>query len=195
MKNIQTILEELQIDLSDETRDALVKSVNENYRTIAEVQAKSEKLEKQAEQIEQLTAQANELAEQAQALEGSTETIENLKKQIAEYNEAEEQRTATEAENKKRADFKELFDAACDGRSFANDLIASSIFEKAYSACSSKTGANVADVLHELTDGIDGVWKNPQQAAEYMPTGTVGKQSADDQKRSFAQQLAAAMRS
>ena len=45
MKNIETILKELGIELTDEQKEKLKKEHNENYKTINEYEKQAEKIE------------------------------------------------------------------------------------------------------------------------------------------------------
>lgn len=75
MKNIETILSELGVELTDEQKQGIKKAVAENYKTIAEVEKKDTALAEVQKQYEEAKA----------ALEGFNGVdVEDLKKQIAE---------------------------------------------------------------------------------------------------------------
>lgn len=183
MKDIKAILSEHELDSS--VSEAIIKAVNENYRTIDE-------MEKKAKRIDDLTAQNKALTEQVGELQGDGEEVEKLRKQVADFQEAEEQRKATEAENEKREAFRVTFDAAVGERKFANDLVRNSVFESVYSTCSEDAGAGAKDTLEALTKDMPGVWENPQNAPHNMPNAAdLSTQSSgtDATKRSFARSL------
>ena len=56
MKNITTILSELGIEVPEDKKEALTKSVNDNYKTIAEFQKVSEKVSDEKQRREQAEA-------------------------------------------------------------------------------------------------------------------------------------------
>lgn len=177
MKDIKAILSEHELDSS--VSESIIKAVNENYRTIDE-------MEKKAKRIDDLTAQNKALTEQVGELQGDGEEVEKLRKQVADFQEAENQRKATEAENEKREAFRVTFDAAVGERKFANDLVRSSVFESVYKTCSEDAGAGAKDTLEALTKDMPGVWENPQTSPHNMPNGgdlSQGKQESVDTAR------------
>lgn len=160
MKDIKAILEKITLD--DEAREEIIRAVNENYRT-------KEEVEKKARRITELEEQNQALTEQVGNLEGDGEELEKLRKQVQEFNAAEEQRKADEIENTKRASFRTVFDAAIGEKEFANDIIRDSVFEKAYSKCNEQAGLDAKDVIDQITKDTDGIWKNPQHDVKKMP--------------------------
>lgn len=183
MKDIKAILSEHELDSS--VSEAIIKAVNENYRTIDEVEKKSKR-------IEELTAQNEALTQQVGELEGDGEEIEKLRKQVEDFKEAEKQRKATEAENAKREAFRVMFDAAVGERKFANDLVKNSVFESVYKTCNEDAGAGAKDTLENLTKDMPGVWENPQNAPHKMPNAADLSNSSsgtEAAKRGFARSL------
>lgn len=160
MKDIKAILS--GFELSDEDREAIIKEVGENYRSIVEVT-------KKADRIKELEEQNNALTEQVGNLEGDGEEVEKLRQQVADFEAAEKERKAEAEETEKRNQFRTVFDAAIGDREFANDIIRDSIFNKAYATCSATTGLDAKHVIDEMTKDADGIWKNPQQEAHKMP--------------------------
>lgn len=161
MKDIKAILAD--VELEDDAREAIIKAVNENYRTINEINGKNER-------IKELEEQNKALTEQVGNLEGDGEELEKLRQQIQEFTEADKERKARAEEDAKRDQFRTVFDAAVGEREFSNDIIRDSIFEKTYEKCSSQAGINAKDVIEEMTKDADGVWKNPQSEINKMPT-------------------------
>lgn len=77
MKNILTILEEQKVTLTEEQKEAINKEVTANYKTVAEVEKKDEK-------IKSLTDKVTTYEESLKKFEGVD--TEGLKKQIADLN-------------------------------------------------------------------------------------------------------------
>lgn len=182
VKDIRAILAEHELD--EATAKAIEKAVGENYRTIAEVQQK-------ADRIKELEKANGELADQVKALEGDGEQLQQLRDKVAEYEKAEADRKAKADEDAKRDNFRALFDAALDGREFANELMRETVFEKAYAECQN-VGKGAAEAIEAVTKDVDGVWVNPQRDPKRMPSaGDISNKKPDgeDAKRAFAAQL------
>lgn len=185
MKDIKAILSKHGEGLTPEQVQSIIDAVNENYRTVEEVNKKTER-------IEELTNQNEALTTQVANLEGDGEELEKLRAQIETFNAAEEERKAKEAENEKREAFRATFDAAVGERKFANDLMRETIFEKVYATCAADTGAGAKDTIESLTKDMPGVWENPQQAPHTMPNAadiTTSSGTEEATKRSFAHSL------
>lgn len=188
MKDIKAILAE--VELGDEAKESIIKAVNENYRTI-------EEMDKKAKRIAELEEQNETLTEQVGNLKGDAEDVEKLREQVKTFEAAEKQRKADAEEAAKRDQFRAVFDAAIGEKEFANDVIHDAIFEKAYAKCTETTGLDAKQVIEDMTKDADGVWKNPQQEAHKMPNPadiTNKKTSSDDAKKSFADMLFSANR-
>ena len=162
VKDIKAILSEHGEALSDDARQAIISAVGENYRSVAEMNSKADRIKALEEQNEALT-------EQVGKLEGDGEELETLRKQVSDFEAAEEERKAQEDEQAKRNAFRATFDNALGDNEFANDLIRDTVFEKVYAQCSATTGADAKSVLEETVKDMDGVWKNPQHDPKRMP--------------------------
>lgn len=188
MKDIKAILS--AFELSDDDREAIIKEVGENYRSIVEMTKKTDRIKELEEQNQALT-------EQVGNLEGDGEEVEKLREQVKTFEEAEAQRKAEAEEAAKRDQFRAVFDAAVGEREFSNDIIRDSIFDKAYARCTETTGLDAKKVIEEMTKDAEGVWKNPQQDVRKMPNPSDisnKKPSADDAKKTFADMLFSANR-
>lgn len=182
MKDIRSILAEHDID--EATAKAIEKAVVENYRTKAETDAK-------AERIKALEEQNKALADQVGQLEGDGEQLEALRKQVADYEQAEKERKEAAEEAAKRESFRTLFDAALGDREFANDLVRETVFDRAYAECQS-VGTGVDKAIEAVTRDVDGVWKNPQRDPKRMPgANDVSSKKPDGEaaKKAFAASL------
>lgn len=183
MKNIQAILE--GYDLTDEQRSEIAAAVDENYRSIEEI-------EKRRARIVELEEQNAALTEQIGSLQGDSEEVENLRKQVADFEKQETERKQRDEEAQKRDSFRALFDAAVGDREFANDLIRDTVFEKAYAQCQSESGTGAKEAIDAVTKDIHGVWKNPQNDVHKMPeqSDIAGKKpSVDDSSKNLLRQL------
>lgn len=161
MKDIKAILE--GFTLTDEERESIIREVGENYRSVVEVT-------KKAQRIEELEKQNAALTEQVNNLEGDGEELEKLRKQVSDFEVAEEKRKADETEAAKRDSFRKAFDNAVGDRTFTNEVIREAIFEKAYKECGDDVAAGVTEALERLTKDTEGIWTNPQRDVKKMPS-------------------------
>lgn len=162
MENIKAILSKFSEQLTEEQREEIASAVNENYRTIDE-------LSKKKKRIDELEKLNGELSESIGKLEADGEEIEALRDKVAKFESDEAERKASEQEAAKRDSFRTVFDAAVNGREFANDLIRETVFEKVYSRCAIESGLGAKEALDAVTKDCNGIWTNPQQPAKPLP--------------------------
>lgn len=178
--DIKEILSEYNLSADDV--EAIVKAVYGNYRSIAEVQRKDERIAELTVQIDDLNKKVEEAAEAGQQLD-------ELQATIQQFEEKEAQREAIAKEEAARANFKQSFDAALKDRQFANDLMRETVFEKVYAMCKDNSAIGAENALESVTKDVAGVWLNPQTDPHKMPGAdlTDGKQpTAEQTKVSFA---------
>ena len=140
MKNIETILKELGIELTDEQKEKLKKEHNENYKTINEY-------EKQAEKIETLE----------KSVKDTEETLKSTQEKLKEFEGVDTKALNDEIEKLKKTitDNESSYKAKIEERDF-NDLI-----EKAIAG---KKGIN-AKAIMALLD-IDALKASKNQAQD-----------------------------
>lgn len=185
MKNIEQILGEVE-GLTDEQKSEITKGVTENYRTVAEVKTKTDR-------ITELEGEVSTYKESIEALEGDSKKLDELKAKVAEYEEAEEKRKAEAEEQAKATAFEKNFDDAIknrsaeQGNSFVNDMMRDSVLTKVRKMCAEDESKGIAEAIDAVTKDVSGVWKNPQQPVHKMPnnTGAAGEDSTED-KRTMA---------
>lgn len=175
MRNIEQILADYE--LGDEAKAEIAKAVNENYRTINEVQSKSERIEK-------LESQVAEYEERIKTLDSDSQENEELKAKVAEYEQAEAERKRKEEEREGMEAFAKSFDEAVSkrkaGNEFSNPLIRDSVLSRVHEMCANNPAIGIEDAISTVTKDVDGVWANPQQKPHNMPTGkTVGDEDTD----------------
>lgn len=116
MKNIETILTEAGITLTDEQSAAITKAVAENYKTVAEFNAKTSKLTSERDSYKE---QYEGVKESLSKFDGVD--VDSLKKQIEEANQRA-QDAATEAENKLKArDYADAVKMCTAGINFSSE--------------------------------------------------------------------------
>lgn len=171
MKNVETILQELGIDLGDKAED-FKKEHATNYKTVAEVQQKSERI----------TALENELAEANKALDsvkeasaGDADALKKAQEQIAAFEKEKADREKAETEKADKAAFSERFKKAVGEKTFANDLIASTVEGKAYETSKANPDMDLAAIISGIAGDNAGIWANPQTDPHKMPSGSTAQ--------------------
>lgn len=182
MKDIKAIIADYE--LTDEQKSDIIKAVNENYKTIEEMNKKTKRIDELEQANEELSAKVEEMPD--------TKEVEQLKEQVQKFKDDEKKRKEEAAESKKRSDFAVNFEAALDGKEFANDIVKKSVLDQAYKKCTENTGLDAKAAIEEITKDADGVWKNPQREVHKMPSPkdvANGNQDSDTEKKEFLSQL------
>lgn len=161
MKPIETILSETLPDLPQDVADQIVAAVRANYVTVAERDEKAKRAETYRQQVEDLTAKVAEL-------EASDET-QALRDKVAEFEHAEEERKEAEQAAARRRGYEDEFAKALAGRSFVNDRTRDSVLAEAIAKREANPDMDMGTVLEGITEGADGLFANPQQAAGARP--------------------------
>lgn len=177
MRSIEQILGEYQ--LTAEQREEIAKAVHEGYVTRNEVEEKRAR-------ISSLTEQVQALSEQAKALDGTAEQVRELRERVEAYERAEADRAKAEEEAKGRAEFAAQFEAALNGRTFANQLTHDAILERAYQRHAANPDMGADAILAAVTDGADGLWANPKADPRKMPLPATDKAA---ESRAFLSKL------
>lgn len=170
MENIMQILTGLEIEVPDEKRDALNKAVAENYKTVAEVNAKAEKIAALEKSLDEANA-AIEAAKGADAT--NADEIAKMQERIKAYEDAEAERAAEAAEAEKRGAFDADFEKALDGRKFASELTRAAVADKVYGIAANNPDMQVSEIIKSVI-GDDDVFANPQQDVKKMPNTGIG---------------------
>ena len=170
MENIMQILTGLEIEVPEGKRDALKKAVAENYKTVAEVNAKAEKIAA----LEKSLDEANSAIEAAKGADATNaDEIAKMQERIKAYEDAEAARAAEAAEAEKRGAFDADFEKALDGRKFASELTRAAVADKVYGIAANNPDMQVSEVIKSVI-GDDDVFANPQQDVKKMPNTGIG---------------------
>ena len=170
MENIIQILTGLEIEVPEGKRDALNKAVAENYKTVAEVNAKAEKIATLEKSLDEANA-AIEAAKGADAT--NADEIAKMQERIKAYEDAEAERAAEAAEAEKRGAFDADFEKALDGRKFASELTRAAVADKVYGIAANNPDMQVSEIIKSVI-GDDDVFANPQQDVKKMPNTGIG---------------------
>lgn len=185
MKGITEILQGFAEKLGADGVEAIRAEVMENYRSIDETT-------KKAERVKELEGELKALEERIAELDGNSDQVRELQDRIAAYEAKEQERQAAAQEDAKRKSFETAFDAALDGREFANGLMRETVLGKAYGLCSEQEGLGAREAIETITKDIDGVWSNPQRDPAKMPgiqDVRTTNERADEEKRGLVARL------
>lgn len=169
MKNIKDITGELGIELDEAKLGELEKAVLDNYRTVAEVENKQSRIS----ELEQQLATANEALESEKNADmTNADEVQAMREKIAAYEAADEERKAQTEEEKARQEFEERFQSAVGEKKFANDIVRSAVYDKAYAVAKANPDMDLSAILGGIVGDSDGVWLNPQQDVKKMPAAS-----------------------
>lgn len=169
MQNVRDILSAHIGELDEETAKAIEADVLENYRTIAEVEAKAKAIEKGKARIAELEQAIAERDEKIAQIDGDGEELAKLKEQVAEFQQRETERAEAQAKAEREAKFREAFDAAVGDRKFANDIVRDAVFQRSMAAREADPVKGYAEIIAELTKDKNGIWENAQTDPKNLP--------------------------
>lgn len=112
MKNIEQILKEAGIEVTDEQKAAINKAMPENYKTIAEFDKQVKKTEKAESERDALQKQYDDAQETIKGFDGVD--VEKLKKDIAEWKERAEKAEKDAADQILKRDQRDYLNAEFD---------------------------------------------------------------------------------
>lgn len=183
MENIETILE--GIELTDDQRDKIIKGVKANYKTVAEMDGK-------VNRITELEAEIKKRDDAITELQGDQSEIEALRGQVAEYKAADEKRKAQDAERDRLRQFEQQFNSAVTetGKKFVNSYTRDAVLKDALDRCAKQEGLGVAKALEAIENDNPSIWQNPQHEVVNMPS-SIASAGTDKEaaKRKEAQRI------
>ncbi len=157
MKDIFTILGESGVEVSEELKKPILKAVGENYRTIAEVQKKNDR-------ITELETQNGELSEQIKAFDGDKSKLEELQNKVADYEKAEQKRKEEQQAAELENSMCERFKGLNGEHKYINEYTEKAVFEDFKSAVADKANAGKSDAeIYSQLVKDKNIYQNPQQ--------------------------------
>lgn len=167
MKNIETILKENGVELSDECLTAIVKAVNENYKTIAE----HKKLAERAERAEGQLGEATEALKKFEGLDA-----ESVKTQIQELQDSLKQKEQEFKDKIAERDRNDALERELNDYEFTSRAARASIAEKVKSAnLTYKDGKHLgfADLMEQIkAEDADAFKTAEKTTAKFTEKGT-----------------------
>ena len=146
MKNIETILSEVGIELSDEQKATVNKSVNENYKTIVEYDKKVEKIKTLEESLQ--TTQ-----ETLKAFDGID--ADGMKKQIEELNATLSKKDEEFKQKLLDRDFEDILKESIAEAKGLNATAIKSLLDIDALKASQNQKEDIASALKSLSEGED----------------------------------------
>lgn len=173
MENIKDILAGAGVEVEADKLAEIEKAVLANYRTKAEADAKTAKVA----ELEKQLADANAAIETAKSTDtANMAEVEKMREQLEAYEQADAERKAEREQKSARDAFDAKLTDAIGGKRFANAIVQSAVTDKAFAMSQANPNMSVNDVLDAVVGDADGIWQNPQQNINKMPSG--GKAAA-----------------
>ena len=171
MKNIEAILAEAGVELTDEQKKAISDGVKENYKPVADWQ-------KQKDKVDELQKSLDDTQEALKAFEGVN--AEDLKKQIQELNETIEKNSKEYEAKIADRDFNDTIDKAIAGLKGKNAKAIKALLDIEALKNSKNQQDDITKALEALTTAEDSkmLFGEPEPTPEGKgdPIGTVQRQ-------------------
>ena len=175
MKNIEAIMTEAGIELTDEQKQKVNDGIKENYKTV-------EDYKKQKEKIEVLEGTVKEAQEALKKFEGVD--AEDLKKQIKELNETIDKNKKAFEEQLAERDFTDTIDKAIAAAKGKNAKAIKALLDIDMLKESKNQADDLAKAIKALTEADDSKMlfgeAEPQKKGTGNPIGTVKKDGAPE---------------
>jgi len=180
MKNIIEILKANGIEIDEEKAKTLTDEVLKNYKTIADYENQSAKLKNAESKLEGANATITDLNDTIKKSEGSAEEIENLKKQVADYETAETERAEKEKADKADKELTDKIVGLFGESEFTSDYVRSGLINDIKKRHSEDSTSGLKDIYEELTKDKEGIFVNPQQKKVEIPkAGEKGEEKVE----------------
>lgn len=142
MKNIFEILSSEGINIPEDKQEAIKKTVAENYKTVNEFNSKTEKT---ATEISEYKKQIETLTSDIQKLQGNSEELEALKKTVADYKTADENRKKAEEAERANTALLNRYALLKGEKKYKNTFTENGLFEEFKTALSKTENAGKSD--------------------------------------------------
>lgn len=158
------ILKKHGIEVAEDKQEELKSDFFKKYKSAGEVETYKTKLA-------EAEAERDSYKEIAEKFDGQDpEELEGLKEELQKLKDAEEQRIKELEASEAAKGFEKLFDEAVGEKQFANPLIRTSVLEAVKKERETDQGSGIADILERVTKDQEGIFKNPNQAPNKLPT-------------------------
>lgn len=149
-------------------KDVIDKIMTANGEDINKAKADVDALK---EQLIEKDKAIKELNESIKAFEGTDDTIKELQKKVADYEQAEKDRIKAEKDAEADKILTDNILGVIGDKEFVNDYTKDSIIAQVKSelAKSENKGKGASEIFETLTKDVEGIFKNPQQHKLTIP--------------------------
>lgn len=173
MKNIETLLKEIGVDIADEKKKSFIDSFNAEYKIIADYTKQTEKISKLNKELDEKNNAINELNSQIKELSNGTVKLQELEEKVKEYEQAENNRIEQEKVIQIENELKARFDKVTADKKFKHEFIKSGVYDVFKKALSDEKNKAKGDgeIYSELEKDNDW-YENPQKPLNIQSTGS-----------------------
>lgn len=187
MENIHDLLKGIGIEVPEEKKAEFDKAFLENYKTVNDYNKQKTKLDTLNENLKNANDKISELGETLKSYEGTDKTITDLKAQVADFEQKEQDRINAEKLEKEDAELTAKIRNEIGEVEFVNQYTEESIFNSIKKGLKEDTTKGAKQIFDELTKDKEGIFKNPQQVA--IPKSDGGSKPTDLTKENRLRQI------
>lgn len=177
MENIHDLLKGIGIEVPEEKKVEFDKAFLENYKTVNDYNKQKTKLDTLNENLKNANDKISELGETLKSYEGTDKTITDLKAQVADFEQKEQDRINAEKLEKEDAELTAKIKNEIGEVEFVNQYTEESIYNSIKKGLKADTTKGAKQIFDELTKDKEGIFKNPQQVA--IPKSDSGTKPTD----------------
>lgn len=177
MENIHEILKGIGIEVPEESKAEFDKAFLENYKTVNDYNNQKTKIDSLNENLKNANDKISELGETLKSYEGTDETITNLRAQVEDFKQKEQDRINAENLEKEDAELTAKIRNEIGEVEFVNQYTEESIYNSIKKGLKDDTTKGAKQIFDELTKDKEGIFKNPQQVA--IPKSDIGTKPTD----------------
>ena len=173
MKNIESILKDLGIEIPADKKDTFDKELKENYKTVSEVEKIKSKNDELTSQLAEKDNSIKELNDKIKAYDGKDTDIKALQDKVAEYEQKEQERIENEKKQKEETELKTRFDSLLGDNKWKHSDIENgrfTAFKEALNNAENK-GKGDKEIFEAITKDLD-CFVNPQQEKINLPANS-----------------------
>lgn len=176
MENIHEILKGIGIEVPEESKAEFDKAFLENYKTINDYNKQKTKLDSLNENLKNANDKISELGETLKSYEGTDETITDLRAQVEDFKQKEQDRINAEKLEKEDAELTAKIKNEIGDVEFVNQYTEESIFNSIKNGLKENTTKGAKQIFDELTKDKEGIFKNPQTSIKLPKSGGENKE-------------------
>lgn len=176
MENIHDLLKEIGIEVPEEKKAEFDKAFLENYKTVNDYNKQKTKLDTLNENLKNANDKISELGETLKSYEGTDKTITDLKAQVADFEQKEQDRINAEKLEKEDAELTAKIRNEIGEVEFVNQYTEESIYNSIKQGLKADTTKGAKQIFDELTKDKEGIFKNPQTSVKLPKSGSENKE-------------------